>query len=103
MIRLNLSVQILSFIWLFLLLSLSASYAELYKVTVNQEEQNLYKVVGADIYIKTVICYTITHYGKAILDISPVTHGGIGRIIFIDENRAECTVEKLLQEVSGVK
>ena len=67
--------------------------AELYRVTVSRDADNLYKVENSpnDIYIKTRYCYVYCYYEDALVDTDDMV------IHFLDSNE-ECDIDKLLTE-----
>lgn len=67
--------------------------AELYRVTVSREAQNLYRVdsTSGDLYIKTRYCYVYCYYEDALVDTDRMV------LHFLDSEE-ECDIEKLLSE-----
>jgi hypothetical protein len=51
-----------------LILVATASQASLYRITVTRKADNLYKVDGTSIFIKTRYCYEYAYSEEAILD-----------------------------------
>ena len=70
--------------------------AELHRVTVSRDADNLYKVDNSpnDIYIKTRYCYVYCYYEDALVDIDDMV------IHFLDSDE-ECDIDKLLTEEGG--
>jgi hypothetical protein len=75
------------------LLAGSPAHAELYRVTVSREAQNLYRVdyASKDVYIKTRYCYVYCYYEEALVDTDRMV------IHFLD-SEDECDIEKVLTE-----
>lgn len=69
------------------LISTPAS-AELYKVKVKRLDQNIYKVVSADIVIKTRYCYVYTYGDDVVIDTDSK------KIIFINQSQT-CEIEAI--------
>ncbi|PZT47733.1 hypothetical protein B6S12_07680 [Helicobacter valdiviensis] len=74
-----------------LLIVPSFIYAEIYKVYVTREENNLYKTQEG-IYIKTKFCYVYAYNQEAILKYDSYSYDN--KLIF---DYDECQVEKLLR------
>lgn len=55
----------------------------IYKINVKREESNLYKVTGADIYIKTRMCLELAYGDEALLEIESPYGYTIGEIHFL--------------------
>ena len=54
----------------------------LYKINVTRDSQDLYKVTGQNIYIKTLYCYEYVYSQDAILEITSLYGYSIGEIYF---------------------
>lgn len=67
--------------------------AELYRVTVSREAQNLYRVEYAvtDTYIKTRYCYVYAYFEEAIVDTDDMV------IHFLD-SEDQCDIDSILSE-----
>lgn len=55
-----------------------------YRVNVTRESNDMYKVTGQDIYIKTKYCYEYVYYQDAILEITSSGGYSIGQIHFLN-------------------
>lgn len=75
------------------LLAGSPTNAELYRVTVTREAQNLYRVDYSpeDVYIKTRYCYVYCYYEEALIDSDRMV------IHFLDSEE-DCDIEGFLTE-----
>ena len=82
---------------IFVLIRNDAIASEFYQVTVTREEQDLYRVLGQNLYIKTRYCYEYVYYEDAILRIDSQSGFNIGIIIFDNGDGDKCDVEKLLR------
>jgi hypothetical protein len=73
--------------------------AETYQITVTRESDDLYKVDGTDIYIKTRYCYEYSYSQKAILIVDSPSGYNIGKLIFVQSSGRgnQCDVEKILR------
>lgn len=67
------------------------SYAELYKVNVTRESQDLYRTLEG-VYIKTMYCYEYVYYEDAILKYEVLRYSD--KLIFNNGN--SCDVDRLL-------
>ena len=78
---------------LVLLLAGNTIHAELYRVTVTRDAQNLYRVdyVPGKVYIKTRYCYVYCYYEEALVDSDRMV------IHFLD-SEDECDIESILTE-----
>ena len=78
---------------------LNFAYANDYLVDVKRSEQNLYKIIGKNIFIKTNHCYEYTYGEKAILR----SNGYNGELIFIDNiynhEKTRCNVQGVYGKV----
>ena len=69
--------------------------SDVYEVTVTRKDQDLYEVLGADVYIKTRYCYEYVYYDDAILKIDSNYGFNIGTIMF--DSGDTCDVAKILK------
>lgn len=67
----------------------TTAYAEIYKIEVKRLDKDLYKVVGADVIIKTRYCYVYSYGDKAILDTDS------RKLIFVDQSQT-CDVAEII-------
>lgn len=56
--------------------------AGMYEISLSREGDNLYKVYGEDIYIKTRYCMEMALGDEAILKIESITGFTLGKLIF---------------------
>ncbi len=77
----------------------SAIASDTYKVQVTRVSQDIYKVEGQSIYIKTAFCYEFAMSETAILDLTSQPFSGsidIGKIIFTNGSTT-CQVDTILK------
>jgi hypothetical protein len=72
-----------------------AMAADVYKLTVTREEQDLYAVQGSRIYIKTKVCFQFVYSDEAILRVDSPRAVIIGKIFF--PGGASCDVEEIFR------
>ena len=72
-----------------------AMAADVYKLTVTREEQDLYAVQGSRIYIKTKVCFQFVYSDEAILRVGSPRAIIIGKIFF--PGGASCNVEEIFR------
>lgn len=82
---------------LFGIVPLSVEASDIYKVEVTRKSQDLYEVVGQNIYIKTRYCYEYVYFEEVILELENMRGYNIGELIFINSGGNKCDVEKLLK------
>jgi hypothetical protein len=75
----------------------SVPASDYYKVQVTRKAQDLYEVVGQNIYVKTRYCYEYAMYEDAIIEIDSPYGFSVGKIIFVGSSSQQCDIEKLLQ------
>jgi hypothetical protein len=55
-----------------------------YSVIVSKKNDNLYEIVGKDIYIKTKFCFEFSYNSEAVLDVTNSYGYSVGKLYFIE-------------------
>jgi hypothetical protein len=57
--------------------------AGLYRVSLTRKEDNLYEIIGEDLYVRTRFCYEFCYSADALLELQTYSGVNLGKVIFL--------------------